>query len=96
MYDPEGKLYNFKNYKYDKKGNMVDESGSEGDKPRYRWLYKYDKKNHLTEREDYSGQSVLLRKHRYEYNKDDRVSQETVFNAQGRLESVIKYSYEYY
>ena len=96
MYDPEGKLYNFKNYKYDKKGNVVDESGSEGGEPRYRWLSKYDKKNRLTEREDYSGQGVLLRKHKYEYDKDGRMSQETVLDAQGQLEKVVKYSYEYY
>ena len=96
MYNSEGKLYNFKNYKYDKKGNMVDESGSEGGEPRYHWLYKYDEKNRLTEREDYSGQGILLRKHKYEYNKDGRVSQETVFDAQGQLERVTKYSYEYY
>lgn len=96
LYDPKGKLYNVREYRYDRRGNPVKETGSEKDKPVYQWLYKYDRKNRLIWRDDYSGKGALLQKHRYAYNNDNQISTETVLNTQGRIERVIKYNYEYY
>ena len=96
MYEPKGKPYNVKQYTYDKHGNLSVESGSETGEPRYKWTYKYDRKNRLIERKDYSGKGVLLRKHKYEYNKDDRTTKETTTTQNGQVERIVKYTYEYY
>lgn len=96
MSDPKGKPYNVKQYSYDARGNLVEESGSESGQPRYRWTYKYDRKNRLIERKDYSGTGVLLRKHKYEYNKDNRATKETTMTQSGQVERIVKYRYEYY
>ncbi|MBI3190055.1 MAG: hypothetical protein HYZ33_05345 [Ignavibacteriales bacterium] len=96
LYDKNNKLYNFKVYAYDKKKNLKDESGTEQGTKRYHWTYKYNKKNLLTERKDFSGQEVLLRKHKYEYDKEDRLVRENIYSANGTLERVVKVRYEFY
>jgi len=96
MYDPDGKPFSFRNYSYDAKGNLVDESGTEGGQPRYRWLSRYDDKNRLVERLDYSGLGELLEKHVYKYGVNGKISRENVINAQGKLVRVMKYRYDYY
>jgi len=96
MYSPDGSLFNFKDFKYDKRGNLIDESGSEQGTPRYRWVYKYDSRDRLNLREDYDGKSTLVRKHRYIYNVGGQIARETIFNGRGEIERVMKYVYEYY
>ena len=96
MSDPKGNPYNFKNYKYDTHGNLIEESGSERGEPRYRWVYKYDKRNRMIERRDYSGNGGYLRKHRYEYNKDNRLLKEIALTPKGNVERIVKYRYEFY
>ncbi len=96
MSDPRGKPYNVKLYNYDKRGNLVDESGSETGEPRYRWIYKYDRKNRLIERKDYSGTGAFLRKHKYDYSKEGKTTKETVTTQNGQVERIVKYRYEYY
>jgi YD repeat-containing protein len=96
LYTAEKQLYNFKLYKYDKKKNLIDESGTEQGTKRYHWIYKYNKKNRLLERRDYSGKEEFLRKHKYEYDKEGRVIRENVYNASGKLERVVKTRYEFY
>lgn len=96
MYDRDGKLFNFKNFKYDKPGNLMNENGSEKGVPRYRWLYTYDSHYRKTMRQDYSGDGKFLRKHLYVYNADGRVVKETVLDSHGKVEQVVKHNYEYY
>ena len=96
LYDKNKKLYNFKLYVYDNMKNLKDESGTEQGTKRYHWTYKYNKKNHLTERKDFSGQEVLLRKHKYEYDKDNLLVKENIYGADGTLERVVKVRYEFY
>jgi hypothetical protein len=96
MYDPDGKLFNFKDYSYDRKGNLLEESGTEQGQPRYRWSYRYDDENRLIERMDYSGTGSLIEIHRYEYGADKRISRENIVNAQNKLVRVMKYRCEYY
>jgi hypothetical protein len=95
-YDPQGKPYNFKNYTYDSRGNLIEESGTETGTPRYRWTYKYDRKNRLIERKDYSGNGGYLRKHRYEYNRENRLVKEIALTPKGNVERIVLYRYEYY
>ena len=96
MYAPDGSPFNFKTYVYDKAGNMVEQSASEKGTPRYRWVYAYNTKSHLIQRDDYSGEGVLLHKRRYAYNAESRIVRETVLAPSGVVERVIKYTYEYY
>ena len=96
MYTPEGKLYNFRDFKYDRKGNIIEESGKEGRTPRYRWAYTYDKNNRLVRRRDYSGKGMLMQKHIYRYNAEGQISEEKVLDAKGEVERVVQYTYEYH
>ncbi len=96
LFDKTGKQYNFKVYSYDKNKNLIDESGTEQGTKRYHWTYKYNKKNSVIERKDFSGQEVLLRKHKYEYDKENRLIRENIYNANGDLERVVKTRYEFY
>ena len=96
MYDRDGKLFNFRNFKYDNRGNLTDENGSEQGIPRYRWVHAYDSHNRKTMQQDYSGDGKFLRKHLYMHNADGRVVKETVLDSRGKVEEVVKYNYEYY
>jgi hypothetical protein len=98
LYNPDGQIYNEKEYKNDSKNNLIDEQGKKRGSLRYRWLYKYDKKNVLVERKDYDGAGKLICLHKYENNKEDKPSKKTEisYDANGHVIRVIKYSYEYY
>lgn len=96
MLNPQGQLYNFKNYKYNKLGNMSEESGFQEGVSKYRWTYSYDKKNRLTLRQEFNGQGILQRKRKYEYDNLNMIKQETISNPNGQVERIIKYSYEHY
>ena len=96
LYAPDGKLYNFKSFTYDKKGNLIEESGSERGEPRYRWKSRYDSKNRLIERRDYSGKDAFMLRHEYEYNSEGGITRESVYDETGRRIRIMKYSYEYY
>lgn len=98
LFNPDGHLYTEKEYRYDRKNNLIEEEGKERGSLKCRWAYKYDKKNFLIERKDFDGAGKLIRLHSYEKNKEGRPLEETEisYGLKGNVVRVIKYSYEYF
>jgi hypothetical protein len=98
LFNPGGLLYTEKEYKYDRKNNLIEEKGKEQGSLKYSWVYKYDKKKFLIERKDFNGTDKLIRLHSYENNKEGRPLTETEisYGLNGNVVRVVKYSYEYF
>jgi hypothetical protein len=98
LFNPDGRLYTEKGYKYDNKNNLIEELGKEHGSIKYKWVYKYDKKKFLIERKDFDGADKLIRLHRFENNKEGHPLKETEISngLNGNVVRVIKYTYEYF
>jgi len=95
LFKPDGSLYSVKEYRYNSQKQLLEEKGREGKTWKFRWVYQYNKNHQLIERIDYSGENKLLRKHKYNY-ASERIEVETIFNALGETERVVKYTYKFW
>ncbi len=67
-----------KTYEYDENGNLIWESGSEGEK---HVEYQYNNKNQLIETDSYDIDGELTRFHTYEYDEDGNMVKDTYMDG---------------
>ncbi|MDR1170787.1 MAG: hypothetical protein LBK97_08150 [Prevotellaceae bacterium] len=94
-YNPDGRLYWTFAWKYDEKGNTIEESGSCPD-GEYTYKYKYDENGNRTESSVYTSDGSSNEKSTYEYDEKGNIIEKINYNdayIDGKLG--WKYTYKY-
>ena len=82
-------------YRYDKKGNQIEQVGYGADgKLEGKHLYKYDDKGNRIEWAMYNADGKLRAKFLYKYDDKGNQIEEAVYGADGRLEGKRLYKYD--
>ena len=93
LYNQEGKLYGKRDYKYDNRGNEMEEDCYEQDGITSRYTYKYDDKGRMIERNMYNSKGRLIFKMGFKYDDNGNKIEQNSYEENGILNS--KYSCKY-
>ena len=93
----DGSLFNKETYKYDTKGNLIEDNSYYSDSSlNCKWTYKYDDKDNRIEANGYSANGSFNEKYINKYDDKDNRIEAIWYKSDGKLEFkyIMKYDYK--